>query len=150
MNSSPNTDLIAQLTPFLGRRVRVSSSMVTWKEGTWPIMTDIRETDETVWVDFDNGTSMKVVVEGLDIELQPTIGSFDDATGAVRMQAIDESLKRYGPTPTQIRGRCKCVVCGPIYERNDAAIEAAYVAAETPEGTESITTEEPDDLFKGW
>ena len=99
-SSTMSKRLIAALEPYIGRRVRITSEVLSSTSlnhgDSWPMLTAVRENDKRVWCDFDSGLSHVVSLKGLDIELEPIRGSYDLAEGRDQMEAIGTALRRYG------------------------------------------------------
>ncbi len=92
--------LIAALEPYIGRRVRITSELLSSSSlqhgDTWAELTAVRQNRGRVWCDFDSGLSHVVCLKGLHIELEPVRGSYDMAEGRDQMEAIGTALRRYG------------------------------------------------------
>ena len=113
-----STELQELLTKYVGRRVRISSHVrgggqncLVWRHG-WPVLSNVDiHDDDDVWCHSDDGVSWLVVTEGLKIEAEPAVGTFDFAGGIDQMTTIGTILTMYGTTPKQRRGLCVCEAC---------------------------------------
>jgi hypothetical protein len=112
-----NTELQELLTKYVGRRVRISSHVrgggqncLVWRHG-WPVLSNVDIHDDDVWCHSDDGVSWLVVSEGLKVEAEPAVGTFDFAGSVDQMTTIGTILNMYGSTPRQQRDSCACKAC---------------------------------------
>jgi hypothetical protein len=92
-------ELHAKLAQYLGLRVRISSDATSkglWRE-TYPELTEviIRESDGAVCCKTSDGVWSIVIEDGLDIEVEPAIGTHDFAEPVKQMEMIGAALKAY-------------------------------------------------------
>ena len=112
-----SVELQELLTKYVGRRVRISSHVrgggqncLVWRHG-WPVLSNVDIHNNDVWCHSDDGVSWLVVSEGLKVEAEPAMGTFDFANSVDQMTTIGTILNMYGPTPKQQRGLCVCGAC---------------------------------------
>jgi hypothetical protein len=112
-----STELQELLTKYIGRRVRISSHVrgggqncLVWRHG-WPVLSNVDVHNDDVWCHSDDGVSWLVVPEGLKVEAEPAMGTFDFASSIDQMTTIGTILNMYGSTPKQRRGLCACKAC---------------------------------------
>jgi hypothetical protein len=92
-------ELHAKLAQYLGLRVRVSSDATSkglWRE-TYPELTEVvtRESDGAVCCKTSDGVWSVVVEDGLDIQIEPAIGTHDFAEPVKQMEMIGTALTAY-------------------------------------------------------
>jgi len=92
-------ELHAKLAQYLGLRVRVSSDATSkglWRE-TYPELTEVvtRESDGAVCCKTSDGVWSVVVEDGLDIQIEPAVGTHDFAEPVKQMEMIGVALKAY-------------------------------------------------------
>ncbi len=127
-----NEELLRLLQPYVKRRVRISSnaSSIAWQANQWPMLTSVKAVNGDVWLHYDDGYSYEVSFDGLTVELEPCLGSYDFAAGADQLEAIATAIRRYGPSPIERRARCSCNSCSAAYGASDKAHEAAWLGVE--------------------
>ena len=97
MNSE---ELHKKLAQYIGLRVRISSdataSGALWRD-SYPELVEVvtRETDNAVCCKTNDGVWSIVVPEGLTIEAEPAIGTYDFAEPAKQMELIGAARKAY-------------------------------------------------------
>ena len=96
MNSK---ELHEKLARYVGLRVRVSSDATSkglWRD-SYPELTEVvtRESDGAVCCKTSDGVWSIVVEEGLNIEVEPAIGTHDFAEPARQMELIGATRKAY-------------------------------------------------------
>ena len=92
-------ELHAKLAQYLGLRVRVSSDATSkglWRE-TYPELTEVimRDSDGAVCCKTSDGVWSIVVEDGLDIQIEPAIGTHDFAEPVKQMEMIGTALTAY-------------------------------------------------------
>jgi hypothetical protein len=132
-------ELAAELRTFVGRRVRISSSVVC--QSRWELLRDVTINDGKVWCHGADGTSWAVVADDLVVDVEPVLGSYDLANAPVQMRAVGTALTSYGPTPTQLRHLCHCKSCD---DARNKRTQSERVEDEEFSGTEPSRS---DDLF---
>ena len=112
MNSKELHDKLAQ---YLGLRVRISSDATSkglWRD-TYPELTEVitRESDGAICCKTNDGVWSIVNEDGLNIEVEPAIGTHDFAESVKQMEMIGTALTTYAtakseaPPPSQGRRR---------------------------------------------
>ena len=120
-------ELVTQLTFYIGRQCQITSDVrgaglpaVQWHPERWPTLTAVDRNNGTVWCHTNDGISFAVVPDGLVIELAPAVGTMDFASGADRIESIATAIRRYGPTPGELRQRCHCATCKARWTQPDS------------------------------
>lgn len=93
-----NDELLAILKPYEGRVCRISSdaSHVAWRANEWPQIEAVYVNPVgEVWVRAADGASWLVTGDGLTIELEPAVGTYDYAAGVDQMRAVGTVLRLY-------------------------------------------------------
>ena len=137
-------ELATQLREHIGKRVRISSSVVRNNRGE--LLNDVTVTDGTIWCHGSDGTSWAVVESGLQVDVEPTFGTFDTASGPDQMRAIGVALSSYGLTPRQARQLCHCRTCTQARDKKLQVIKDAQRDDRTP-SSEPSSGETKDTLF---
>ena len=121
-------ELEAIILPYVGRRCRIASdtSGIAWKIGQWPTLTEVKLHNEAVWLHDDTGAWWEVRLEGLTIELEPCLGSFDFSAKADLLEAIGTAMRRFGPTPADRRKSCNCASCSATRDSLESDKETAW------------------------
>ena len=127
-------ELASQVREHIGKRVRISSSVVC--NNRWELLNNVTVTDGTIWCHGSDGTSWAVVESGLQVDVEPTFGTFDTSSGPEQMRAVGQALSNYGLTPRQVRQLCHCRLCT---EARDKKVET-----ETPREERRRRNSEPD------
>lgn len=124
MNSQ---ELVDKLKQYEGQHVRITSHVrgdragVLLEPGCWPMLIEAKlDSQDAAWIHTDDGVWQVVVNEGLVIELEPVIGTYDLASGRDRMEAVGTAIRRYGPTPREYREQCHCGLCQARHESERA------------------------------
>ena len=108
-------ELHEKLAQYVGLRVRVSSDATSkglWRD-TYPELTEVitRESDGAVCCKTSDGVWSIVVEDGLEIEVEPAIGTHDFAESVKQMEMIGAALTAYAtaegeaPPPPEERRR---------------------------------------------
>jgi hypothetical protein len=105
-------ELHKNLAQYIGLRVRISSDATSsglWRD-SYPELIEVvtRESDGAVCCKTSDGVWSIVIEQGLKIELEPAIGSYDFAAPATQMECIGKALVAYreaepSPPPTERR-----------------------------------------------
>ena len=99
-------ELYDMLSGYVGLRVRISSDATSsglWRD-TYPELNEVimRESDQAVCCKTSDGVWSIVIEEGLKIEVEPAIGTYDFAEPVKQMELIGVARKAYDeaePTP---------------------------------------------------
>ena len=93
-------ELHKTLANYIGLRVRITSAATSssnlWRE-SYPELTEVvtRETDKAVCCKTSDGVWSIVVADGLVIEEEPAVGTYDFATSVKQMEMIGAALHAY-------------------------------------------------------
>jgi len=132
-----NSDELAEyLNQYVGRRIRVWSQLtgegMSWLPGRYPILASVMAapkvgtTHTRVWCTYEGGIGFQVDDNGLTLELEPAVGTYDFALGRDQMEAIGTAIRRYGPTENVLRNRCNCIVCQAMHYEEDEAVQETF------------------------
>ena len=98
-------ELHEKLAQYVGLRVRVSSDATSkglWRD-TYPELTEVitRESDGAVCCKTSDGVWSIVIPEGLTIEVEPALGTYDFAKPVIQMERTHAGLVAYGEAETE-------------------------------------------------
>ena len=138
-------ELASQLREYIGKRVRISSSVVC--NNRWELLNNVTVTDGTIWCHGSDGTSWAVIEQGLQVDVEPTFGTFDTSTGPDQMRAIGAVLANYGLTPRQSRELCHCHTCTQARDKKQQATKDTLREDRRIQSSEPSSGESKDTLF---
>ena len=100
-------ELYDKLSGYVGLRVRISSdatSSGSWRDYSYPELIEVvvRDSDNAVCCKTSDGVWCIVIEEGLEIEVEPAIGTHDFASPVRQMELIGAARKAYDEAPAGI------------------------------------------------
>ena len=99
-------ELHEKLSEFIGVRVRITSNATSseaiWRD-SYPELVEViqRDVDEAVCCKTSDGVWSVVVEDGLRIDLEPAVGTFDFSKPAIQMEMIGTALHAYKTTESE-------------------------------------------------
>ena len=98
-------ELHEKLAQYVGLRVRITSDATSkglWRDA-YPELTEVitRESDDAVCCKTSDGVWSIVVEDGLEIEVEPALGTSDFAEPVKQMEMIGAALKSYAEADSQ-------------------------------------------------
>jgi hypothetical protein len=148
-----NEELRNELLPYIGERVKVTSSIV--RSDTWVTLSDVIIRGDSVWC-YGDGVAWAVAEDGLVVEREPICGTFDMNPTADRVGVVSDIKKLYGPMGRECRNQCICRACtirhSAEYDVVRREVKARWNEARNETGEEDVK-DDMDEVKKdleGW
>jgi hypothetical protein len=121
-----NEELCALLLEYKDLSVTIVSDAVSELCHIKIASVELSATTDKVWVTGTNGMACVVSAQGLQIDPDPVIGSFDNLTREKKYEQVREARIHYGITYLQRLHQCSCYDCAIRQEIEESTHRESY------------------------